>query len=213
MPGAEVDDAATAKAAADATGNFPGFEQLFPRQAAGAAHDPCDPMEMRVVREATEIVVGETGFRRWGEHASVRAADGTTSSGPFHESGLPTVGTRRGRQRGRLIAQFPRKACGRGLRMACLPPAFTQGVLVFVAQSPSGPEPCRKDDAWVGFSRRCRILPWRGETTARETGQRGECLVDRIQLIEELVPFRLQQTHRVVQINHGFVLSFRSRLR
>ena len=68
MPGAQIDDAAATETAANATSDFPGFEQLLPWQAAGAAHDPCDPVEQCVAREAAEIVIRETGFRRLGEH-------------------------------------------------------------------------------------------------------------------------------------------------
>jgi hypothetical protein len=68
VPGAEVDDAAAAEAAADATRDLPGFEQFFPRQAAGAAYDPRNPMEQRAAGEATEIVIRETGFRCSSEH-------------------------------------------------------------------------------------------------------------------------------------------------
>ena len=63
MPGAQVDDPAAAETAANATSDFPGFEQLLPRQAAGAAHNPCDPVEQCAARETAEIVIRETGFR------------------------------------------------------------------------------------------------------------------------------------------------------
>lgn len=94
-------------------------------------------------------------------------------------------------------------ARGRGFRMAGLPPAFIQRVLVFVAQGSSGREPCRNDAAGVRFGRSLGSLLWRLGVVASDTGQRGECVVDRIQLVRELFPFRLQQTHRVVQINHA----------
>src|SRR5262245_2748998 len=69
MARAQIDNASTAEAPADAACDFPSFEELFPRQAARGADGARDAMEMRVVGEAGEIVAGETRFRGWGEHA------------------------------------------------------------------------------------------------------------------------------------------------
>lgn len=62
MTRAQVDDASTAEAAPDTARNFPGFEELFPRQASGGADGARDAMEMRVVGETIEIAAGETGL-------------------------------------------------------------------------------------------------------------------------------------------------------
>ena len=133
----------------------------------------------------------------------VSAVGGPLSSFcPFHESGLPAVASRG--LRGRLFDRFPRKTCGRRLRMKCLPPAFTQGTLVLVGQDSPWFELRRKDHARSRFKGRCRIRARRSRPGATDTPQGCECLVDRIQLIGELLAFRLQQTHRVVQINHAW---------
>ena len=70
MPGTEIDDAGATEAATNPAGNLPRFQELLPRQAAGLAHDACNPMEMAVALEAAKIVTSETGFRRRGEHAA-----------------------------------------------------------------------------------------------------------------------------------------------
>lgn len=62
MTGAQIDDASATEAPADTACDFPGFEELFPRQAAGGADGARDAMEMRVGGETSEIVGGETGL-------------------------------------------------------------------------------------------------------------------------------------------------------
>ncbi len=87
--------------------------------------------------------------------------------------------------------------------MTCLPPAFIQGVLVLFGQSPGWLEPRRNDCAWRVFCPLRGIPVRRCCRSVSESAQRGERLVHRSQLIRQLFPLRLQQTHGVPQIDHA----------
>lgn len=79
----QIDDPAAAKEATDAARRFPRLVQLFARQAAGVAHRAGESVEEGVVREATEVAVGEAALRRWREHATAwrdARADATPAS-------------------------------------------------------------------------------------------------------------------------------------
>jgi hypothetical protein len=62
MACAQIDDTSTPEPAADTACDFPGFEELFPRQAARGADGTRDAIEMRVGWKTSEIVAGETGL-------------------------------------------------------------------------------------------------------------------------------------------------------
>lgn len=75
MTTGDVYDAAPAKETPDSPRRLPCFEQFLSRQAAGMAHGTSQPMKQRVVREATEVVVGQSSARRERErHPSSIAA-------------------------------------------------------------------------------------------------------------------------------------------
>jgi hypothetical protein len=59
---AQIDNASAAESPPDSACDLPGFEEFFPRQAPGGADRPRDSIEVRVRREASEIVAGQTGF-------------------------------------------------------------------------------------------------------------------------------------------------------
>jgi len=87
--------------------------------------------------------------------------------------------------------------------MACLPPALIQRVLVLIAQSSWRLEPYRKDSNRRLFCRLLRIPLGRCCDSDTETAQRCERLVNGIQLSQQLLPLRPQQTDRVIQIDHA----------
>lgn len=57
----EVDDAASAEAAAGAAGDLPGFVELFSREAVGLADDAGDAVKQGVSLEVWEIARAEAG--------------------------------------------------------------------------------------------------------------------------------------------------------
>ena len=74
----DVNDATAAKETPDSPRGLPCFEELFSWQAPCVAHGAGEPMKERVVREAAEIVVGQSSAGRERErHASSIAAIAT----------------------------------------------------------------------------------------------------------------------------------------
>ena len=73
VSGREIDDAAAAKEAPDATRHLPGFVQLLARQTASVTDRACKAIEQRVARKPLQVTIGEAPFRRDGE----RHEDGT----------------------------------------------------------------------------------------------------------------------------------------
>ena len=66
----EIDDAPAATYTSYASRGFPGFEQLFARQATGMADGAGQSMKQRVVGKAPEIVIGQPILRgRIEQHA------------------------------------------------------------------------------------------------------------------------------------------------
>jgi hypothetical protein len=93
-----------------------------------------------------------------------------------------------------------------------LPPPFTQRAFVLVAQCPPWLELRRQDDVQTGLRQWWRMARWhrhRG-TSVGDATQRGERLVDRLELLGELFALRLEQADRVVQINLRNLTSIRS---
>ena len=64
VPTGNIDDAASAKETPDAPRGLPRLEELLARQAACMAHGAGEPIEERVVRQAAEIVIGQSSARR-----------------------------------------------------------------------------------------------------------------------------------------------------
>jgi len=62
VPAGEIYDAAAAKKAPRPARHFPGFVELFSRQATGARDRARDPIEQRRPRKSWQVVFGEPGF-------------------------------------------------------------------------------------------------------------------------------------------------------
>ena len=77
MAAGDVYHTAAAKQTPDSPRGLPRLEQFLARQASCVTHGTRQPMKERVVREAGEIVVGQSSARRKRErHASSIAANG-----------------------------------------------------------------------------------------------------------------------------------------
>jgi hypothetical protein len=64
VPTGDVDDAAPAQETPDTPRSLPRLEELLARQAPRMAHSAGEAIEECIVREAAEIVVGESSARR-----------------------------------------------------------------------------------------------------------------------------------------------------
>ena len=85
MSTGDVDDATSAKEAADPPRGLPCLVEFLARQATRVAHGSGEPMKERVVREPAEIVVGESSARGMRErHAPGIAAVARAGALPLH---------------------------------------------------------------------------------------------------------------------------------